>query len=218
MILAAGRGERMRPLSDVTPKPLLRAGGKSLIEHQLAALCAAGLREIVVNLSWKGEMLRAALGDGARYGVRIRYSEEGGEPLETGGGVAAALHLLGDGPFVVVSADVWSDYDFRACSERLESTDVAHFVLTPNPDFHPHGDFGLEGARVVDSEPRYTYANIGVFRREFFSDCPAGKFPLAPLMFRWVRAGRVSGEVHRGGWRNVGTPQQLAELDQALRR
>lgn len=219
MILAAGRGERMRPLTDTAPKPLLRAGGKPLIEYHIEALRAAGITDVVINLAWRGPMIREALGDGARFGVRIQYSDEGDEALETGGGVFRALPLLGPEPFLVVSGDVWTDYSFAACAARLSRDDVAHFVLVPNPDFHERGDFGLSGTRVTDVPgPRYTYANIGVFHPDFFAGCSGGRFALAPLMFERIRQGRVSGELYRGRWQNVGTPAQLAALDAELTR
>jgi MurNAc alpha-1-phosphate uridylyltransferase len=218
MILAAGRGERMRPLTDKTPKPLLSVAGKPMIQYHIDALAAAGVRDIVINLSWLGSQLRAALGDGAQFGVRIQYSDEGDAALETGGGIFKALPLLagasGKDPFVVVSGDVWTEYPLVEGVKKLAAADVAHFVLAPNPDFHARGDFGLAEGRVVDEGERYTYANIGVFRPQFFADCQPGRFPLAPLMFEWIRKHRVSGELYRGAWHNVGTPQQLQQLDQ----
>ncbi len=218
MILAAGRGERMRPLTDTTPKPLLQVGGKPLIEYHIEALAAAGVSLIVINLAWKGELLRDALGDGQRFGVKLVYSDEGEMALETGGGIQQALPWLGSGPFIVVSGDVWSRYPLTRAIHSLQADDLAHFVLVPNPDFHTQGDFGVRSGRAVDEAPRYTYANIGVFRAAFFADCTPGRFPLAPLMFRWSRAGRVSAEIYEGPWRNVGTPAQLATLDTELRR
>ena len=217
MILAAGRGERMRPLTDARPKPLLEVGGKALIQYHLEALARAGIEDIVINLAWQGDLIRRALGNGARFGVRICYSEEPDGALETGGGILAALPMLGPGPFLVISGDVWTDFPLDACSRRLASGDVAHFVLVPNPDFHAQGDFGLETGRLVDGAPRHTYANIGVVRPEFFAGRQSGRFPLAPLMFEWIRRGRVSGELYRGRWHNLGTPEQLAQLDAQLR-
>ena len=217
MILAAGRGDRMRPLTDTVPKPLLEVGGKPLIEYHIEALAAAGIREIVVNLAWKGELLRDALGDGRRFAVSLHYSDEGEAALETGGGVFNALHLLGLEPFIVVSGDVWTDFSFGKLSTRLAANDMAHFVMVPNPDFHERGDFALSGGRITNLDgPRYTYANIGVFRPEFFDGCAAGRFPLVPVMRRWINEGRISGELYQGAWRNVGTPQQLSELDLEL--
>lgn len=217
MILAAGRGERMRPLTDAMPKPLLMAGGKSLVEYHIDALVRAGVRDIVINLAWKGSMIAAALGNGERFGARIVYSDETDGALETGGGVFKALPLLGAGPFLVVSGDVWTDYPLSRAITALASADVAHFVVVPNPDFHARGDFGLRDGRMVDTGERFTYANIGVFRPEFFAGCAAGRFALAPLMFEWIAKGRVSGELYDGKWRNVGTPAQLAALDVSLR-
>jgi len=218
MILAAGRGERMRPLTDRTPKPLLTVAGKPMIQYHIEALAQAGVREIVINLAWLGQQLRSALGDGSQFGVRIQYSDEGDAALETGGGVFKALPLLagpsGTDPFLVVSGDVWTEYPLGDAIAKLAATDMAHFVVVPNPEFHTRGDFGLAGERLTDSGERYTYANIGVMRPEFFAGCQPGKFPLAPLMFDWIRKNRVSGELFRGGWHNVGTPRQLEQIDQ----
>jgi N-acetyl-alpha-D-muramate 1-phosphate uridylyltransferase len=217
MILAAGRGERMRPLTDRTPKPLLTVAGKPMIQYHIEALAAAGMREIVINLAWLGQQIRAAIGDGTQFGVRIHYSDEGDAALETGGGVFKALPFLagpsGTDPFVVVSGDVWTEYPLGDVGAKLSETDIAHFVVVPNPDFHSRGDFGLVDGRLTDSGERYTYANIGVMRPEFFAGCQPGKFPLAPLMFDWIRKDRVSGELFRGVWHNVGTPQQLQQID-----
>ena len=217
MILAAGRGERMRPLTDTRPKPLLEVAGKPLIQYHLEALARAGITDVVINLAWQGEVLRSALGDGQRFGLRICYSEEPDGALETGGGMLAALPMLGPGPFLAISGDIWTDFPLESLSRRLASGDVAHFVLVPNPDFHEQGDFGLDGGRLLDRAPRYTYANIGVVSADFFADRQPGRFPLAPLMFDWIRRGRVSGELYRGRWYNLGTPMQLTQLDAALR-
>lgn len=217
MILAAGRGERMRPLTDSRPKPLLEVGGKPLINYHLEALALAGIRDIVINLAWQGELIRGALGNGERFGVRIRYSEEPQGALETGGGILAALPLLGPDPFLVISGDVWTEFPLGSCIGRLAGVDVAHFVLVPNPDFHAQGDFGLESGRLLDRAPRHTYANIGVLRADFFAGRPPGRFAVAPLMFDWIRQGRVSGELYRGRWHNLGTPTQLTQLDAELR-
>ncbi len=218
MILAAGRGERMRPLTDHTPKPLLAVAGKPMIQYHIEALAAAGVHEIVINLAWLGQQIRAAIGDGSQFGVRIQYSDEGDAALETGGGVFKALPFLagpsGIDPFLVVSGDVWTEYPLGDAMKKLVAADMAHFVVVPNPDFHARGDFGLAGDRLTDSGERYTYANIGVMRPEFFAGCQPGKFPLAPLMFDWIRKGEVSGELYRGVWHNVGTPQQLQQIDQ----
>lgn len=217
MILAAGRGERMRPLTDGTAKPLLAVAGKPLIQHHIEALAAAGIRDIVINLAWQGAMLRAALGDGSRFGVNIAYSDEGDAALETGGGICNALPLLGEAPFLVLSGDIWTDYPLARAALSLGAGDVAHFVVVPNPDFHSRGDFGLRDGRMTDAGERYTYANIGVFSPEFFAGCKPVRFALAPLMYEWMGRQRVSGELYVGRWHNIGTPAQLAELDRSLR-
>ncbi|MGH8148444.1 MAG: N-acetylmuramate alpha-1-phosphate uridylyltransferase MurU [Steroidobacteraceae bacterium] len=215
MVLAAGRGERMRPLSDMIPKPLLRAGGQPLVGHLLAGLARAGIRDVVMNLSWLGSQLRAALGTGAAYGVRIAYSDEGPVALETGGGILKALSLLGSDPFVAVSGDIWTDFEFGGL--RLEAGADAQLVLVPNPPHHPRGDFGLEEGSVVERETlRLTYANIGLYRPEMFARCGPGRFPLVQVLKPAIDAGRVHGQVHGGGWVNVGTPEQLAALDARL--
>jgi MurNAc alpha-1-phosphate uridylyltransferase len=218
MILAAGRGERMRPLTDTVPKPLLPVAGKPLIQYHIDALAAGGVRDIVINLAWLGSKIQDALGDGSASGVRIHYSDEGDAALETGGGIVNALPLLGDQPFIVVSGDVWSDYPLEQLLARLQPGDLAHFTMVANPEYHRRGDFGVREGRVVDDGERLTYANIGVFRPEFFAGSPAGKFPLAPLMRERIHAGRVSGEIYAGKWFNIGTPAQLAELDASLRQ
>lgn len=215
MLLAAGRGERMRPLTDTVPKPLLIVGGRPLIAWHLAALARAGIREVVINLSWLGEKLRAALGDGSGYGVSITYSEEGPVALETGGGILSALPLLGPQPFLVVSGDVWTDIDFARV--RLESDALAHLVLIPNPPHHPRGDFGLESGWVVNRDSdRLTYGNVGIYRPEFFAGFAAGRFPLIQPLSRGIDARQVRGELYNGQWCDVGTPVRLAELDQRL--
>lgn len=216
MLLAAGRGERMRPVTDTLPKPLLRVGGRALIAWHLAALARAGIREVVINLSWLGEQLRAALGEGQQFGVRIRWSEEGPVPLETGGGILRAVPLLGPGPFLVVNSDIWTDIDFGRLS--LEPGAHAHLVLVANPPYHPRGDFALEGDVIVnrDSE-RFTYSGVGLYHPEFFHDCTAERFPLLPLLNRAIAARLARGEVHRGQWCDVGTPERLASLERRLR-
>ena len=216
MLLAAGRGERMRPLTDTVPKPLLPVAGRPLIAWHLAALARAGYREVVVNTSWLAQALHAALGDGAQFGVSITWSDEGPVPLETGGGIFRAVPLLGPGPFLVVNADIWTDIDFARLA--LEDEALAHLVLVANPPHNVRGDFGLDGDLVVsrDSE-RSTYSGVGVFRPEFFHDCSAGRFPLLPLLNRAIAARRVRGELHRGAWSDVGTAERLAALDARLR-
>lgn len=218
MILAAGRGERMRPLTDATPKPLLKAAGKALIDYHLENLAAAGIADVVVNLSHLGSQIRAALGDGSRYGVSIRYSDEGVPALETGGGILEALPLLGPGPFIVVNGDVWTDY--RYADLPAGPDDLAHLVMVANPDHHPRGDFVLNDGRVRTDGPgaRYTFSGIGVYRPELFAGRTTGRFPLAPLLREAMAADRVGGEYYGGHWLDVGTPQRLRDLDRDLRQ
>ena len=213
MLLAAGRGERLRPITDTLPKPLVAVAGKPLIVYHLEALARAEIRSVVINLSWLGEKIRATLGDGSRYGVRIAYSEEGPVPLETGGGIHRALPLLGPAPFLVVNSDVWTDLDFSRVLTLEEGAD-ARLLLAPNPPHHPCGDFGLEGDFVVEREAdRFTYTGIGMYRPELFAGCAPGKFPLLPLLKRAIAARRLRGEIYRGEWLDVGLPERLAWLD-----
>ncbi len=216
MILAAGRGERMRPLTDHTPKPLLEAGGKPLIVYPIEALANAGVRRIVINHAHLGRQIEAALGDGCRWGVEIRYSPEQ-QALETGGGICKALPLLGDDPFIVVNGDVWSDCDFSRL--ELAEGDLAHLVLVPNPAHHPEGDFVLREGRVyAEGEPRVTFSGIGVYHPRLFKGCEPRPFPLASLLRRAMAGRQVGGHLHPGRWMDVGTPQRLARLNGWLRR
>ena len=214
MILAAGRGERMRPLTDHTPKPLLMAGGRPLIEHLIVALVAGGISEIIVNTAHLGEQLEAVVGDGSRLGAQIHYSPEG-EALETGGGIFHALPLLGEDPFLVVNGDIATDFPFASLT--LMSIDLAHLVLVPNPEHHPAGDFGLDGETVLDGgEPRFTFGGIGVYRPALFEGCKAGRFPLAPLLRAAMARQAVSGQLHEGLWMDIGTIERLQAFDQYL--
>ncbi|MDX1609389.1 MAG: nucleotidyltransferase family protein [Halofilum sp. (in: g-proteobacteria)] len=215
MILAAGRGERMRPLTDDTPKPLLTVGGRALIDHQLAALARAGFREVVINLAWLGERIRAHVGDGSAHGLSVRYSDEGERALETAGGIVHALDLLGDGPFLAVNGDLFTDCPYDRL--RLPAGRLAHLVLVDNPDHHADGDFalGADGSVTADGHPRLTYAGIGLFDPGLFAGID-GIAPLAPLLRQAAAAGRVSGEHYRGVWHDVGTPERLRALDRAL--
>lgn len=207
MILAAGRGERLRPLTDTTPKALIEVRGRPLVVHAIESLRAAGITELVVNLGWLGGRIREALGKGGGFGVAIRYSDENGATLETGGGVVKALPLLGEAPFWIVNADVLCDYPFP--DPRLAAGDLAHFVLVDDPDYDD--DFALVGSRVTEIEgERLTYAGIGLYRPEFFAGERAERKPLLPLMQKAIRAGRVAGEHYRGRWLDVGTPERLA--------
>ena len=217
MILAAGRGERMRPLTDALPKPLLAVHGKPLIVHHLEALARAGVRDVVINLAWLGAKIRAALADGRAWGLHIEYSDEGEVACETGGGIHRALPLLGDAPFLVVNGDVWTEFDFAHLA--LDAGADAHLVLVPNPPQHAHGDFTLDGRYVgEDNAPqarRYTYSGLGVYRPGFFAGCLPGRFPLLPLLRRAIAARRLTGELYTGPWQDIGTPERLAALDAA---
>lgn len=217
MILAAGRGERMRPLTDHTPKPLLPVAGQPLIAWHLQALRRAGLRDIVVNTGHLGEQLPARLGDGRAWGVRIRYSPEPPEALETGGGIFQALPLLSNGPFLVINGDVWTDYPLARLPDAPAG--LAHLVLVDNPPHHAEGDFALTAAgRVLEAgTPRLTFSGVSVLRPELFAGCAPGRFPLGPLLRRAMAADQVSGEHYRGDWRDIGTPRRLAALDRELR-
>jgi MurNAc alpha-1-phosphate uridylyltransferase len=216
MVLAAGRGERMRPLTDTTPKPLLPVAGKPLIGYHLEALAKAGIHDVVINLSWLGEKIRTELGDGSAFGVHLSYTDEGPVALETGGGIFNALPLLGPGPFLVVNGDTWTDIDFRTI--ELDADGLARLVLVPNPPHHPRGDFGVEGGNVIERDTdRYTYSGVGLFRPEFFEGSTAGRFPLLPLLKRAIAAEKLRGQVHRGVWIDIGTPERLAALDRQLR-
>jgi len=212
MILAAGRGERLRPLTDTTPKPLLEVRGRPLIEHHFAALVRAGITDIVVNLGWLGERLRAHVGDGRRFGARVAFSEEGYPPLETGGGIERALPLLGPEPFWLVNGDVFCDYRFEARS--LPEGVLAHLVLVPNPPQHPAGDFALSGDGRVGNEAhgRHTYAGMAIAEPALLAGCSPGRFPLAPLLRVAAARGAVTGELFTGLWSDVGTPERLAAL------
>jgi len=218
MILAAGRGERMRPLTDTMPKPLLRVAGKPLIQYHVEALARAGIPRVVVNLAWQGEQIRDHLADGSRFGVHISYSEEHPAALEAGGGIFRALRWLRPDPFLVVNGDVFCDVDFGLL--RLAEPDDAHLVLVPNPPHHPAGDFACNAGRALvrgGGGARFTFSGIGLYRKRFFEGCTGGAFPLKPLLLRSMEAGRCSAQLHHGQWEDVGTPARLAALDERLR-
>ncbi len=216
MILAAGRGERMRPLTDHTPKPLLKAAGRSLIEYHIDHLVTAGITELVINHAHLGDQIEAALGDGSRYGATIRYSPETAA-LETAGGICNALPLLGEEPFVVVNGDVWSDYRFAQLPDEING--LAHLILVDNPPQHASGDFVLVGGRVIaEGYEKLTFSGISVLSPKLFSDCIPGAFPLAPLLRQAMARGLVSGEHYCGQWFDIGTPLRLQQLDEMLRR
>ena len=222
-VLAAGKGERMQPLTLSTPKPLLEAGGKSLLRHQVEKLAAAGFTNLVINHAWLGEQVEAALGDGSDVGVTIAWSREG-EPLETAGGIIQALPLLAAGAtgeaFAVVNADIWTDYPYEKLS-RIDGTTVqAHLVLVDNPDHHADGDFVLEDGRVREArgnETRLTFSGIAVYHPSLFAGIAPGKRPLAPLLRQAMAGGGVSGEYYGGKWFDIGTPERLEALDVYLK-
>lgn len=226
MILAAGRGERLRPLTDCCPKPLLSVGGKPLIVHHLERLARAGIRQVVINHAHLGQMLHDALGDGAAFGLSILWSAEAEGALETAGGIARALPLLGEGAFLVINGDVYCDWDVAQAAniaERLgNSGDLAHLVMVPNPPQHAAGDFFLCGARLQaeTANPacqRLTFSGIGIYRPELFADTvPGARAKLAPLLIAAMAAGRVSGERHDSSWHDIGTVERLAALDAEL--
>jgi len=229
MILAAGRGERMRPLTDERPKPLLDVGGRSLLEWHLAALARAGIRDVVINHAWLGERIVEALGDGHRHGVRIQYSAESEGALETAGGIIQALPMLGSDPFLVINGDIWTDFDFSRLPVLDEQT-LGSLVLVPNPSQHPRGDFSLiarDGSgfdiladplrlEAEDAPPRYTFSGIAVYRPEFFAGFPPGRRPLLPLLRAAAASGRLRGRLYQGLWFDIGTPERLRELDERL--
>ena len=217
MLLAAGRGERLRPLTDALPKALVQAGGKPLIVWHLERLAAAGCREAVINVSHLGEQIASALGDGARWGLRIAYSREA-EALETAGGIALALPLLGEAPFLLVNADIWCDYDFSKLRNFALGARLSHLVLVPNPPHRPEGDFTLQAGAVGNgAAPRYTYTGIAVMSPALVAGVPRGaKAPLAPLLRAAAGKGLLSGELHEGAWHDVGTLERLAALEAML--
>jgi len=225
MLLAAGHGKRMMPLTAQRPKPLLEVGGQTLIEWHLARLANDGFHEVIINLHHLGEQIRSRLGDGARYGLNIHYSEEP-KLLETAGGIVQALPLLGDQPFMVVNGDIWTDFRFSALRERLEGDDakaaLAHLILVPNAAHHPAGDFCLDvsGQVSLNGAPssRHTFSGISLLHPSLFEGLPVQPQALAPLLRQAIEAGRVTGELHTGLWHDIGTPQRLQALDNALRK
>lgn len=216
MILAAGRGERMRPLTDRTPKPLLSVGGHPLIEYPIRALSRSGIRDLVINLAHLGDRIRDHLGDGQAFGVRIRYSREPSGALETGGGILQALPLLGPEPFIVINGDIWTDYPYRQLPRNPRG--LAHLVLVDNPTQHPDGDFALDEDGWIRNHgaSRLTFAGISVLQPALFADCRPGRFSCTPLLRTAAAAGRISGEHYRGQWHDIGTPARLQALDFAL--
>lgn len=221
MILAAGRGERMRPLTDHLPKPLLAVGGKPLIVHHIEKLAAAGVRDIVINHAWLGQMLVDALGDGRAWGVQIHWSAELQGGLETGGGMRHALPLLGAEPFLIVNGDTWVDANYRIFTEFQLAVDAdVQLWLVDNPIQHPQGDFALKQGRVLEQGgadcPVLTYAGIAIYRPQLFADMVPGTFSVVPFLRQWMAAGRVTGSHLQADWRDIGTPERLYQLDQEL--
>ena len=210
----------MRPLTDTTPKPLLQAGGRCLIEYHIGALVQAGIKQIVINHAWLGKQIEQTLGDGSHYGAVICYSPEEGGGLETGGGVYQALPLLGDAPFIVVNGDIWCDYPLGRLRAKVLGHHLAHLILVGNPDHHPQGDFALQedGNLSCNAQPRLTFSGIGLYHPELFVQCRAGRFPLAPLLREAMDRQRVSGEYYQGRWFDAGTVQRLRALDASLKR
>jgi len=215
MILAAGRGERLRPLTDSTPKPLIEIAGQTLIERHLQKLALAGFHEVVINLAYLGDMIRETLGDGSRWGLNIRYSQEPEGALDTGGGIFKALQMLGDSPFAVINGDVYSDYPLA----RLRSIKCshAHLILIPNPEHNPAGDFVLQGgyiskAAASDDGRSHTFSGISVYHPRFFNSASQGRFSVVPLLFAAAKLRRLTGEIHRGNWHDIGSLERLEKL------
>ncbi len=216
MILAAGRGERMRPLTDHTPKPLLEVQGKPLLQYHIEALARAGVIDVVINIAHLGQQIVERFADGAGFGVRIQYSPEPEGALETGGGIHHALPLLDESPFLVVNGDIFTDYPIERLVEQHCA--LAHLVLVPNPPQHPRGDFFLhQGRLAAEGEPRYTYSGLGLYHPDLFAHCHGGRFPLAPLLRAAMPSGDISGELYTGNWSDVGTPERLQALNEMLR-
>lgn len=219
MILAAGRGDRLRPMTDATPKPLLRVGRRRLIEYHLDALARSGVTDTVINTAHLGGQISAVLGDGSRYGVSIRYSAEPENALETGGGIVQALPMLKSDPFLVVNGDIWTDYPFSRLPRAISG--LAHIVLADNPEHNPAGDFGLRGesvsATAAPGTGTLTFTGIGLYRHALFDNLAVERFPLGPILISAMNTGRVTGEYYAGRWVDVGTAERLAELDCELR-
>lgn len=211
MILAAGRGERLRPVTDTLPKALVEVAGKSLLERHLDAVKAAGIRTVVVNLGWLGASIVERIGSGRRFGLEVIYSPEGDNILETGGGIHRALPMLGGAPFLVINADIYTDMPMPA--PHLDAGSLAHLVLVPTPDHKSTGDFDLLDGRVQNArDPALTFSGVAVYRPEFFAACSPGRFPLAPMLRSAADKGELAGSLYGGFWEDVGTPARLAAL------
>lgn len=221
IILAAGKGERMRPLTLVKPKPLLEVCGTSLIEHHIINLKKAGFEDIVVNICWLGQQIMKKLGSGSQYGVKIRYSSESPEPLETGGGMLKALPLLGDEPFLVVNGDVKTDFDFSVFYNFNLNNKLAHLLLVNNPDHNPNGDFSIDDKQYLDfdsDKPKYTYSGIGIYSPKLFKDSIQGKFSVVPLLKKAMQKHLVIGEVYNGSWNDIGNIERLLEINKNCKK
>lgn len=214
MILAAGKGERMRPLTLVKPKPLLEVCGTTLLEHHIINLKESGFNDIIINISWLAQQIMQKIGDGSQYGVSVRYSYEGEEPLETGGGIVNALHLLNDKPFLVVNADIKTDFKFDDLT--LPTQSLAHLVLVKNPKHHLEGDFSIESNTLLGhhkEKEKFTYSGIGIYHPDLFNNCKPEKFRLAPLLRKYMQTDQVSGQLYYGNWDDIGTIQRLSEIN-----
>jgi MurNAc alpha-1-phosphate uridylyltransferase len=212
MILAAGRGERLRPHTDITPKPLIQVGRHRLIEYHLLNLARAGIGDVVINISWLADQIRDALGDGSNYSLNIIYSDEGEEALETAGGIINAMPHLGDSPFIVINGDIWCDYDLSALTNRKLEHE-AHLVLVKNPEHNPNGDFALDNGLIKNSgDDMLTFSGIGLYKPSFFEGIKPGKKALAPILRKKSEENKVSGEIYNGEWVDIGTIERLAQL------
>lgn len=219
IILAAGRGERMRPLTDTTPKPLLKVGGKCLIEYHITNLAQAGITELVINHAYLGEQLKATLGNGSTYGASITYSNESNQALETGGGIFKALPLLStysdNSPFIVINGDIWTDYPFIQLTQQAPA--LAHLVLVDNPAHNPSGDFSLVDKKITQKGPKLTFSGISVLRPSLFNQCENNAFPLAPLLRQAIHQNKVTATHYHGKWLDIGTPERLTQLNHTLK-
>ena len=213
MILAAGRGERLRPLTDSTPKPLLKVGDKSLIEYHLYKLAQAGIKEVIINTAWLGEQIQQALGNGEKYNLNIHYSDEGEQALETAGGIIKALPLLGDKPFLIINGDIFTDYDFKQLT-NLKLEGDAHLIMVENPEHNTKGDFALDNGWLKNTgDSLYTYSGIGIYTKQFFAGYPEGITALAPILKEKIAQQKVSGELYKNAWTDVGTKERLQQLN-----
>ncbi len=216
MILAAGRGERLRPLTDSTPKPLLKVGEKSLIEYHLYKLAQTGIKEVIINTAWLGKQIQQTLGNGEKYNLSLQYSDEGEQALETAGGIIKALPLLGDEPFIIINGDIFTDYDFNQLT-KLKLDSEAHLVMVENPDHNHKGDFALDNGRLKNTgESLYTYSGIGIYTKQFFAGYPEGVTALAPILIKKIEQQKVSGELYKKAWTDVGTIERLQQLNDQI--